>query len=238
MGAVTFISGFEAFSERLILYTLARQALMMEAGLPAGLDAAIAVADAGISEVEDFLEEVSDLTERQNLMRALHMLNFNLAADLADCWPDDSLPRERRHFERGLRAAEALLAPVFEGAVTPEVLANDLWVKGMHQLSLGRHEDALDSWGKAVARAGEAATRAGLPPAGPDSTLQVLLLSGYAALILVLTGNEQSASVGRVLYRTTVGYLERRQARPEEADEARYFIAQLEKVRAVYAPGL
>jgi hypothetical protein len=238
IGAAGFVTGFEAFPERLILYTLSRQTLVMEPGVPSGLDAAIAVADAGIAEVAEFLDEPVGPVERQNLMRALHMLNFNLAADLADCWPDDDVPRERRHFERGLKAAEALLAPIFEGAVTPNVLANDYWVKGMHLLSLGRPGEAFDAWTSAAAQAGEAATRAGLPPTGVGSTLEVLLMSGYLGLAIVARGDPATEAVGRALYQTSVGYLRDRSAKPEEAGEAAYFIGQLDKVRAKYLPGL
>jgi hypothetical protein len=236
VAAAGFITGFESFPERLILYTLARQALVMEPGVPAGLDVAIAVADAGISEVEDFLDDPVQEVERQNLMRALHMLNFNLAADLADCWPDDDTPRERRHFERGLKAAEALRAPIFEGAVTPNVLANDYWVKGMHLLSLGRPAEAVEAWTSAAAQAGEAAARSGMPPTGAESTLEVLLMSGYLGLAIVARGDPQTTAVGRALYHTSLGYLRDRSAKPEEAGEATYFVGQLERVQAKYVP--
>ncbi|HXH20707.1 MAG TPA: hypothetical protein VNN10_01670 [Dehalococcoidia bacterium] len=222
----------------MILYTLGRQALVLEPGVPSGLDAAVAVADAGISEVEEYLEEAGDAVERQNLMRALHMLNFNLAADLADCWPDDEVPREQRHFERGLRAAESLLGPLFQGAVAPDVLANDHWVKGMHLLCLGRPEEAFRAWTDAAACAAEAATRAGLPATGPDSSLQFLLLSGYLGIALAARGG-QEGKVGRTLLTTALGYLRQRRRRPEEAAEAGYFIGQLEKVSAKHmgSPG-
>jgi len=220
------------------MYTLARQALIMEdGGLPGGLDYTVAVADAGIAELERLLPAAEDAVERQNLLRALHMLNFNLAADLADCWPGDELPRERRHFERGLKAGNALLSPVFEGAVLPHVLANDHWVRGMHQLSLGDAAGARESWGRALVHGAEGARRGGQAATGRDSTLQVLLLTGYFGLASFLRGQE-SRETGPVLYRAAVGDLASRAGNPDDSEEASLFIQQLEKVRQKYAPAL
>lgn len=235
---VELIRTFETFAERLIMYTLARQALIMEdGGLHGGLDCTVAVADAGIAEVERLLPAAEDAVERQNLLRALHMLNFNLAADLADCWPGDELPRERRHFERGLKAGDALLARVFEGAVLPHVLANDHWVRGMHQLSLGEFVAARESWGRALVHAAEAARRGAMPPAGRDSSLQVLLITGYFGLAGFLRGQE-SRDTGPVLYGAALADLAFRAQNPEDSEEASFFIQQLEKVRQTYAPAL
>ena len=86
---VDYIEAFPTFGERLTLYTLARQVLVIGDGMPGGLDAIGEIADAAIAECEALLLEATDQREVQDLLRALHMLNFNLAADLADCWPDD-----------------------------------------------------------------------------------------------------------------------------------------------------
>jgi hypothetical protein len=238
---VAMIAESSGFAERLVLYTLARQVLVMAQDVPNGLDAAIAVADAGIDEVEDLLPEVADAEQRRHLLRALHMLNFNLAADLADCWPDDDAPRERRHFERGLEAGEALLSPVFAGAVTPHVLANDCWVKGMHQLSLGDPSAAHTSWARAEAAAAEAARREGKPEKGRDSTLQVILIRGYLGICNYLRappGRHSRLEAASRMLNTAVWHLQQRQANADEAGEAAYFVAQLEKVRSKYAPNM
>jgi hypothetical protein len=231
---VASIAEYGSFAERLVLYTLARQVLVIGQDASAGLDAAIDVADAGVDEVEDLLAEAEDEGQRRHLLRALHMLNFNLAADLADCWPDDDAPRERRHFERGLRAAEALLAPIFDGAATPHVLANDWWVKGMHELSLGRLGPSRQSFREALDHAVEAADREGVPVAGPNTTLQALLTEGYLAISEAASGPED-LTVARLRYASAAEALESRSSGAEEGREAAYFLAQLEKVRGNYA---
>ncbi len=230
---VALIRRLEAFPERLVLYTLARQVLVIDGGLPGGLDAAIAVADSGLAEVEAGLTVATDPAEREHLLRALHMLNFNLAADLADCWPGDEIPRERRHFERGLRAADALLSPLFQGAVMPHVLANDHWVRGMHRLSLGLNAEARESWIEALRFATAAARGEGAPETGLESTLQVLLLTGYFGLGNIVQGGDKRET-GQVIFELALAYLKIRETRPDDAVEAGYFVRQLEKVRARY----
>ena len=232
---VAAIAEFGGFAERLILYTLARQVLVLAQDVPGGLDAAIAVADAGIDEVEDVLSEAEDEEQRRHLLRALHMLNFNLAADLADCWPDDNTPRRQRHFERGLQAAQALLGPIFEGAVTPHVLANDWWVRGMHELSLARPAASIQSFREALDHAVEAADRESLPVAGPGTTLQALLMEGYLAIAEAAAGPEDLA-VARLRYASAAEALQARRGGTDEGREAAYFLAQLEKVRGKHAP--
>ena len=237
-GVVRLIKRLEVFAERLTLYTLARRALVLEDSVPGGLDAVVAVANAGLSEVEAGLSVASDPEERQHLLRALHMLNFNLAADLADCWPGDDTPRQRHHFERGLKAGEALLSPVFEGAVTPQVLANDFWVRGMHRLSLGRPAEAHKDWAEALKQSAEAAARLGIAPAGKDSTLQCLLMTGYLGLATFLLGGAERRETGRTIYVLAKSYLEARRRREEESVEAAYFVDQIQKVQRAYAPEL
>jgi hypothetical protein len=235
VGVVEMIAAQPTFGERLVLYTLTRQALSPASGVPGALDILGDVADAATGECEALLSLTSDRNSVQELLRALHMLNFNLAADLADCWPDDDRPRERRHFERGLDAADYLLGPLFQGAVAPRALANDHWVKGMHQLSLGRADGAAASWEEALANAREAAVRQGAAAGGPESTLQVLLLEGYNGIASFIRG-DQEAGARRLTQ--AMADLRRRSEREDEVKEALYLLGQLKKVRTRYAPGI
>ncbi len=238
---VDLIEAFPTFGERLTLYTLARQTLVIGDGVPAGLDAIGEIADAAIAECESLLAAASDVRERQDLLRALHMVNYNLAADLAYCWPEDDAPRQRRHFERGLQAAAYLLSDLFEGAVAPRALANDHWVRGMHLLSLARVNDSAVSWAKAQELALKASERDGAAKAGvgAGATLQMLLFSGYSSIasyLLAEDGPARPAHESRYVSATSA--LESRSKDPEEREEASYIAAQLEKVRAKYAPAI
>ncbi len=236
---VDLIEAFPTFGERLTLYTLARQTLVIGDGVPGGLGAIGEIADAAIAECEALLVEATDQREVQDLLRALHMLNFNLAADLADCWPDDDAPRQRRHSERGLQAANYLLRDFFKGAVAPQALANDHWVRGMHLLSLGDIEGAVISWSAARELALRASERGGI--AGPNdvATLQVLLISGYLGLgSYVFAGDDAAKLLHGAAFAAAVQSLEGRAQDAVERAEASYMVGQLEKVRAKYAPGL
>lgn len=234
---VEFIATLEGFGQRLTLYTMARQVLVMDEGVPGGLDMIGDVADAAIAECEVVLAKAKGLAERREMLRALHMVNFNLAADLADCWPEDEAHRKRRHFERGLEAAEYLLGDMFAGAVAPAALANDYWVRGMHELSLGFADAAHKSWQEALGHATEAARRADMPAEGPSATLQVMLLSGYLGIATSLCRGVDSDAKAHDLYGNALRHLRERQA-GGDAEQASFMQAQLEKVRAKYAPGL
>jgi hypothetical protein len=86
-------------------------------------------------------------------------LTYNLAADLAEGWPGDERPRERRHLEAGLAAAERCLAWRRELKKGPRPFAIAHWVHGVHLLSLGRAQDAV----AALQRSVEAAHESGDP---------------------------------------------------------------------------
>lgn len=67
---------------------------------------------------------------------------YNLAADLAECWPGDEQPREPRHLEAGVAAAERCLAWRRELGKGPGPFAIAHWAHGMHLLSLAHRAGA------------------------------------------------------------------------------------------------
>jgi len=46
-------------------------------------------------------EAAPDDQAREGLLQGASILSYNLSADLADCWPGDTLERTRAHFEAG-----------------------------------------------------------------------------------------------------------------------------------------
>lgn len=88
-------------------------------------------------------------------------LTYNLAADLAEGWPGDDRPRERRHLEAGLAAAVRCLAWRRELRKGPKPFAIAHWVHGVHLLSLGRAQDAVAALQRSVEAAVQAAREAG-----------------------------------------------------------------------------
>ena len=100
------------------------------------------------------------------------------------------------------------------------------WVKGMHELSLGRAEDACSDWQAALDRATAAAG---------DSVddFQVLLNAGYLGLATIAAGREGGEAA---LERALDGFRRRLEANAEDG-EARLGIDQLETVRRRYRLG-
>lgn len=164
------------------------------------LDAKIAEARAAI-----------DAHVREGAIDKANVASYNLAADLADCWPDDDVPRMRAHFEAGLRAAEDCVRWREELGKPPDRQSIAHWAVGMHRFSLGD-----------VAGARAALERA-LDLAEADD--MILLNRGYLALARWRLGEAQAEED----YREAVAGLE-----ALDADDAPYCIAQLEVVRTKY----
>jgi hypothetical protein len=237
---VDHIRSLEDVRLRLVLYTMARRVLVMGDANERDLDAAVSVADAGVAQVGTLLAAEAEGQTRADLLRSLHILNFNLAADLADCWPDEldkpALRPERRHFERGLQAAQVLVSDIFEGALEPRIVANDYWVLGMHQLSLGDVAAASNSWDVAMARARAAATAVlKSPDPGSAAPFQVNLIAGYSAIASWLAGDTEN---GRLAYQQAIGAFQAQLHDSPTNEDARFGIAQLDTVRRKYAADL
>ncbi|HEY7270998.1 MAG TPA: hypothetical protein VH951_14330 [Dehalococcoidia bacterium] len=234
MAVTELIASVSDAATRITLYTLSRRILVLDGGVAGGLDMAIEVADAGIAEVQTMIQAGGTDDQQRNLLRALHVLNFNLAADMCDCWPDDDRPRERRHHERGMEAALYLVGGAFDGMIESGALANDWWVTGMHQLSLGDPGGSRESWNNALRAAQDLARREGKPDRGSDSIPKVTLISGYLALAAWLTSNGAEREAAEAAFERAAGLF----AAAQDDADARYSAGQLRKVAARYAPGL
>lgn len=69
-------------------------------------------ADSAEAVIEKYLaraESAEDGARAARLWQFANAASFNLSANLAECWPDEQIVKERRHFERGLAAAERCL---------------------------------------------------------------------------------------------------------------------------------
>src|SRR5258705_3282077 len=90
------------------LYILARQVLPDRRTNQRRFDDVIRVARAGVAEAlrqAELARARSDAEEARECIDLANRLSYNLAADLAECWPGDEARRERHHLEAGLRAA-------------------------------------------------------------------------------------------------------------------------------------
>ncbi|TMQ50923.1 MAG: hypothetical protein E6K71_01435 [Candidatus Eisenbacteria bacterium] len=161
---VAFIQGTPEPEQRRKLYTLARLSFPDRKSADRRFDDLIRVARAGIVEglrQAELARARGDTDEARECIDFANRLSYNLSADLAECWPGDEAPRERRHFESGLRAAYDCIVWRQELGKPPERRAMAHWAAGMHQLSLGNHIEALCDFEAAFGLALQGAVAAG-----------------------------------------------------------------------------
>src|SRR2546426_7005913 len=181
------------------LYTLARQVLPDRKTKERRFDDVIRIARAGIAEglrQAELARARSDAEEARECIDFANRLSYNLAADLAECWPGDEARRERHHLEAGLRAAYDCVVWRQELGKPPDRRAMAHWAAGMHQLSLGNLVEALCAFEAAFGLALEGAADAdggdGKPGAyvKPNGDFGVILYYGYAGIARRKLGGE------------------------------------------------
>lgn len=155
-----------------------------------------------------------------------NVISYNLAADLADCWPGDRPPLTEAHFEEGLKAAEDCIQWRDELMKGPGATSMAWWAKGMHLLSLGRHEEAVRSFHQSLTLAREIAQS--------DEDFGVVLGRGYTGLARWIAGEQ----AGRDEYREALGVFANQLMDEDHKDDARFGIDQLETVKLRYGPAV
>jgi hypothetical protein len=222
---VDYVRGIDDELERRVLWVFAHFGLVNEEWEGKDLSAYIEVCDAGLEEILGQAEAADDDEEKAKRLNTAHVLSYNLAADLAPCWPDDSTSRTKAHFLRGRKAAEDCLAWCAEDRV--DGLSRDHWVRGIHQLSLGDVDGAAESWATSLDLAKKLAAEAGEPTeVSPEAGFGVILGTGYLGLARAVRGEtegeEQLASAIKA-FTVQLGFNDRR-------DDATFGIAQLQLV--------
>ena len=181
------------------LYTLARQVLPDRKTKERRFDDVIRIARAGIAEglrQAELARARSDAEEARECIDFANRLSYNLAADLAECWPGDEAPRERHHFEAGLRAAYDCIVWRQELGTAPDRKAMAHWAAGMHHLSLKNLVEALCGFEAAFGLALHAVATSDAggdsrPEAyvKPNGDFGVILYYGYAGIARHLLGD-------------------------------------------------
>ena len=219
-GPEQVIAFIETFDEdrRVALYQFARKGFAFQDWEGKNWDGHIAVCCAGIEEML-----------RQDCVEQANLLAYNLAADLAPCWPGDDMVRETHHFEVGVDLADNCLQWRADLEKGPDAFSIAHWVRGIHLLALECAEDAAEAFGESFDCAIEDAEANGSPSGvtvdAPDG---LVLASGYWGLGQ-WAANE---SGGEKRYREAIAIFENKM-RVEGADQAdlQFYIDQLEKVR-------
>lgn len=243
-GVIEHIRSFSDDLERRVLFVFARMGLAMQDWEGKGFDPYIEVCDAGIAELCDQARAAGDAGDGKVFAQRLsgaHIISYNLAADLADCWPGDDDPRTTAHFERGLKAAEDCLSWCEPGNI--DGLSMDWWVRGMHQLSLGERTGALAAWEKSFEYARKSAEAQGGPEVvtgevTAEAAFAVILGSGYVGLANAVLGRPG----GFEQFEQAVGVFTSQMPDENLRDDATFGIAQLQCVQGKYLkstpPGL
>lgn len=163
------------------LYAMAQQALARRKDPLRDFDLLVAVVQAG---VRDGMQQAGDETDGTEAVRRksfVDTISFDLAADLAECWPGDTAMRRKHHLEAGLEAARDCVRLRDEIGAPASARSPAAWFRGAHELSLGRTRDASSSFERALDFARRAASSA---PAAvqPGGDFQVILASGALGL--------------------------------------------------------
>jgi hypothetical protein len=221
------ILGHDSDAERAALFRFARQGLVFEEWRGKSLDAYMEVVNAGCAWLEERAESVP-AEERNDYLGVLTELTFNFAADIADCWPGDDEPRERRHFERGAEVAEESVGLRAELNKPDESQHLGWWAFGYHQLRLGNTAAAADCMERSLEHARRAARDAGdHDEISSQAPFPVLIGAGYLGLARIADGEPS----GPDLYGEALAAFQAQLADPGRKEDAQFGIDQLERVR-------
>jgi 3',5'-cyclic AMP phosphodiesterase CpdA len=163
------------------LYAMAQQALSRRKDPDRQFDLLIAVVQAGVRDGMQQAGLEADAAEAVRRKSFVDTISFDLAADLAECWPGDTALRQRHHFDAGLEAARDCVRLRDEIGAPASAHSPAAWIRGAHELSLGRGREASSSFERALDFARRAASSApAAVQAGGD--FQVILASGALGL--------------------------------------------------------
>jgi hypothetical protein len=230
---IEHIAAHDDARERRVLFAFVRQGLVMDDWQGKSLDPYIEVARAGMQELLRQADSASDLAARDARTDGANVIAYNLAADLADCWPGDATPRTRAHFEAGLAAAEQCVRWRETLGKGPGPRSMAFWVKGMHELSLGEVAAATASWQRSLDEAVAAArAQGGGDAVDAHGDFAVVLGAGYLGLARWIAGEAD----GRGSYEAALDAFRAQLAHADRKDDAQFGIDQLETVRQRYGP--
>lgn len=179
---VSYVESFTDIRERRVMLMFARSGLVFQDWQRTNFKPIIAIAKLGIDayRASAFLATEEE-SYRADLDRA-NIISYNLAADLADCWPDDHIPRHRSEFEAGLVASENCIQWRKELNKDSRSLSIAYWASGYHRLRLDSHSSALKYFKLSLQYLLDTKNREEWPILNTSLTTDILLAMGYVAL--------------------------------------------------------
>jgi len=222
---IDFVDGFTDELERRKLYAFCNQAFSMRDWKNKNFDALVEVVEEGVAEGLRQTESAADDETREMRTDYANMMAYNLSANLAECWPGDEEPRERRHFEKGLQLARRCVAWREELKKGPGPFSMAHWACGMHALSLGDPAAAREDFEKSLKFAVENARAEGShAECAPGGDFSVVLGHGYLGLARTAAGDAGGKEVFQkaldAFGATVKGF-------PEKKDDAQFGLDQL-----------
>ncbi|MGE4602221.1 MAG: hypothetical protein AAEJ65_04895 [Planctomycetota bacterium] len=220
--------------ERRALFLMASQRISNGQGLSRSLDDVIGICRAAIDEFSCQAAAENDPEERSRRLDGANILSYNLAADLAPCWPEDTEPRTSEHFEEGIRCAQDCLdwREILEKGALPFHLA--WWAMGAHLCGLGDWNGACEAFEKSLEAARIDAQENSTPDdVGPESSFVINISIGWLEFARWRSGDQ--SSYDRFL-EVISAFRSRIEQDDEGKDEAITGIGQLETA-ALRMPG-
>ena len=228
---IEFINSRKEDQQRRVLYMFANRGLVNKEWSGKNFDDYITIADAGIKHFLSWAESAEDEKTRNGRVDSANILSFNLSADLANCWPGDEAPREKRHFERGLQAAAQCIRwrEELDKPGGPRSMAQ--WAHGMHQVSLGDAAGAVTSFTAAMEHGKQAAKDNDLAAdVSANGGFLAIVAAGYLGIAQQIAGD----AAGKGQYAEALEAFKAQLADDKKKDDAQFGIDQLETVKGRY----
>ena len=225
--------------DRLDAVRAVQKSLFVLAGEGAGLDIYVETMRALIDRGVGGLAQPGTNDEDDRVLNSYNAISYNFSADLADCWPGDSVTRRPHHFEAGLKAAEDCVRWRNELNKPPRAFSLAYWAKGFHLLALGHASGAVKSFNLSLAFAlRDAQDKGQLGPISHDSTFDVLITSAFLGIAELAEGNPDGVKRYREAMDAFHEQLRLAEATgdSEAKEDAEIGIGQLELAKMKYAP--
>ncbi len=232
---IHYIDAIEDPETRRTVYAIAQKGFGNREWAGRNFDALVEVVTSGIGETLQQALQAEEGETAWKLTDFANRLSYNLAADLAECWPGDEAPRERRHFEAGLRAAEDCVRWRRELGKPPDKRAMAYWAAGMHQMSLGNLYEARGAFETAAGLARLSVVGTGRDEVKAGSDFGVLLYAGYLGIARWMLGDHE----GRTQYEAACAAFDETTTKSEgeQQEDAVFGVAQLRWVAGKFRPG-
>lgn len=179
--------------ERRALFLMSSQRISNSQGVTRTLDDVITISRAAITEFCIQSSQETDTEERERRLEGANILSYNLAADLAPCWPEDSESRETRHYEEGIRCAEDCLEwrSLLQKGALPFSMA--WWALGTHRCGLSDWTGACEAYEKSLEAAQVDAQENSSPTnVSPESSFSINIANGWLEFARWRGGDETS----------------------------------------------